>query len=149
VDGPNKYTDLTLLSLQLRGEWVSIKWPRPTVSEIVQHDYRSAGCLINAAWSSTCECRCTAQCVLQHRCFTSRSPYPTQIAAPQFSRQFGCPELELEISSRFLYWWTKRRRQSGEAGRSEMLVAVEISLALWGIIVCAAMEAVQFFYLMP
>ncbi|SHH24901.1 hypothetical protein SAMN05444169_6530 [Bradyrhizobium erythrophlei] len=30
-----------------------------------------------------------------------------------------------------------------------MLVAVEISLALWGIIVCAAMEAVQFFYLMP
>lgn len=27
-----------------------------------------------------------------------------------------------------------------------MLIAVEISLALWGIIVCAAMEAVQFFY---
>jgi hypothetical protein len=48
VDGPNKYTDLTLLSLQLRGEWVSIKWPRPIVSEIVRHDYRSAGCLINA-----------------------------------------------------------------------------------------------------
>jgi len=27
-----------------------------------------------------------------------------------------------------------------------MLIAVEISLARWGIIVCAAMEAAQFFY---
>jgi hypothetical protein len=37
-----------LLSLLLRGQWASINWPRPTVSEIVRHDYRSAGCLINA-----------------------------------------------------------------------------------------------------
>jgi len=48
VDGPNKYTDPTLLSLLLRGQWASINWPRPTVCEIVQHDNRLAGCPINA-----------------------------------------------------------------------------------------------------
>jgi hypothetical protein len=35
-----------LLSLLLRGQWASINWPRPIVSEIDRH--RSAGCLINA-----------------------------------------------------------------------------------------------------
>jgi len=41
----------------------------------------------------------------------------------------------------------QRRRKSDETGRVEMLTAVEISLALWGMMVCAAMEASECFYL--
>lgn len=63
VDGPTKYTDPALPSLLLRSQWASINWPRPTVSEIVQHE-----CWVSdqRRMVEHMRCRGTAQCVLQH-----------------------------------------------------------------------------------
>jgi hypothetical protein len=50
-----------------------------------------------------------------------------------------------QFSSVFNHLTPTYSTQDSETGRYRMLAALEINLALWGMIGCAVMEAAQFF----